>query len=617
LAESPVATQRGSAIEAACALCGGLVTEGACTLCGHAPSPPEVSDGIPWPTPGGQVEGRRPILLERQLAAAEGARRFLGGDDEGGRHEIFVVVATDPQGALTTRRQAHEAMPHASFPPDRTVNVGPLRYTVTRLPEGAERVVEVLNRLIAAESVDALEVIRRNGVPVARLFAELHDRGVFLSEPDPDELVLVGDRCRFLDPPRVHPLAEGALPPGSRKVAAGFGAPELYGLCGGRVDPRSDVFFVGMVLYYMLARVAPLDEAADVMDRLPSPTVYRDDLPPGVVAVVRRATSPVPARRYTDCRALRTALDIAVASEDARRQAPRRQLNLKIGHELHIGILKGQYAPQNQDDLFVAYDARNGVGLFLVSDGVSISDHGSGDIASECVRIETHRLWQELPREDSGEGAPRPVLPAQVDARRQLLQGVMDAANGRIAELIHRQMPRFPGPPEGIMAATAVMVLLDGNRATLSSIGDSRIYLIRDGHITSLMAYHDLGTQLIRMRRATPRVARAAPAAAALIRCVGEFEKDANDRLVPVPLQPEYRELTLLPGDALVLCSDGIPDYAGFDEEHAETRIGQVVEAAPGAPWAAFELMVLANRGGGGDNISCIVLRFDEAEGAT
>ena len=51
-------------------------------------------------------------------------------------------------------------------------------------------------------------------------------------------------------------------------------------------------------------------------------------------------------------------------------------------------------------------------------------------------------------------------------------------------------------------------------------------------------------------------------------------------------------------------------DYAGIDEEAAETAILEAVESAPDMASAAFELMVLANRGGGGDNISCIVLRF-------
>jgi serine/threonine protein phosphatase PrpC len=186
---------------------------------------------------------------------------------------------------------------------------------------------------------------------------------------------------------------------------------------------------------------------------------------------------------------------------------------------------------------------------------------------------------------------------------------MLDAANRRIADLIHGEMPRFPGPPEGIMASTAVGAILDGNAVTIFSIGDSRAYLIRGGTIASLMIDDDLTTQLLRLGRA-PSVARQVPAGGALIRCVGEFEKGDDDRLVPVPLQPGFRELSVLPGDWLVLCSDGIPDYGGIDEEEAEENIRRAVESAPGAPWAAFELMVLANRGGGGDNISCIVLHF-------
>ena len=83
-----------------------------------------------------------------------------------------------------------------------------------------------------------------------------------------------------------------------------------------------------------------------------------------------------------------------------------------------------------------------------------------------------------------------------------------------------------------------------------------------------------------------------------------------DGRLVPQPLQPEFGHLFCMDGDIIVMCSDGVVDYAGIDEEAAEQAILEVVESAPDSPWAAFELMTLANRGGGGDNISCIVLRF-------
>ena len=71
--------------------------------------------------------------------------------------------------------------------------------------------------------------------------------------------------------------------------------------------------------------------------------------------------------------------------------------------------------------------------------------------------------------------------------------------------------------------------------------------------------------------------------------------------------------MKLLPGDQIVLCSDGVPDYAGFDEEDAEIRLLEAVQKSVTATRAAFELVSLANRGGGGDNISCVVLRCHRA----
>ena len=84
--------------------------------------------------------------------------------------------------------------------------------------------------------------------------------------------------------------------------------------------------------------------------------------------------------------------------------------------------------------------------------------------------------------------------------------------------------------------------------------------------------------------------------------------------LVPVPMQPEYAELMLLPGDRLGLCSDGVTDYVGFEETESERLMLEIVESAPDARTAAFDLMVAANRGGGGDNICCIVLAFDSPD---
>jgi len=407
----------------------------------------------------------------------------------------------------------------------------------------------------------------------------------------------------------------------------GFSAPELYGRCGGQAGPAADAFFVGCFLYYVVARIAPLAEAAVTSHRLPPPNIFHPRIPPELCAVAERAVSPLPTRRYRNPEVLFDALETAIESVRARRQFGYQPITIDVGHELHIGILKGQYAPVNQDDLFLAYHQDSSVGLFVVTDGVSLSQFGTGDMASACVRHEATNTWRALMDSDLPGAADETVdialdtldgleslglsLPSSHEARSRILSQMMDAANGRIGTTVREEVPDFPGQPEGIMAATAIAMLLDKNRATMAFIGDSRIYLIRNGHMARLTVDHNLTTQLMRQGR-QPTFARNFTGGNALIRCVGEFEKTPAGDIVAVPLRPEFLEVMLTPGDTILMCSDGIPDYAGMDEEDAERRMLEIVENAPGAPWAAFDLMVSANRGGGGDNISCIVLRVLE-----
>ena len=171
------------------------------------------------------------------------------------------------------------------------------------------------------------------------------------------------------------------------------------------------------------------------------------------------------------------------------------------------------------------------------------------------------------------------------------------------------------------MAATVVGAMINQGKATLTSVGDSRIYLIRGDYIVSLMYDEDLYTHLLQARQ-SPMQAQQSPSSSALIHCIGEFAKGEDQSIVPTKITPQLKELNILPGDYLVLCSDGIPDYSGIDEEDAEERIKRCVQESYNVHHAAFELIALANRGGGGDNLSCIVLKFstdrqdDEQDGA-
>lgn len=608
-----------------CPACGTVTAGPYCHNCGFALEGRTSADES-WPQIGDRIDGERPLYLRGTLQSPTDGRRYLAEADDKSRFEVYLASSTR---LLDERAARTAALGEYGMPAAWNGTCGDLHFAAIPLGTGTHLIDAHAHILSERDRNDGQALVESWVMPVARAVADLHAADQIAGGFDPGE-VLVDDagRCRFRWPPTLHDKSQTPLAPRRRRVHRGYSAPELYGRSGGGVGAAADVFFVGAVMYYALARVAPMTEAGHSNERLPAPHIYHADVPPELGAIARRAVSPVPGRRYADAGMMLDALETALDVVDERRSAKRGPIGVDVGHELHIGVLKGQYAPQNQDDLFLAYHVDSSIGLFVVSDGVSISEYGSGDIASSCVRQEALNGWRlildgHLASDDpddsvdvhdetlAGLGEPTPALPTDFDGRCRFLGSLLDHANRRIGQLVQQEVPHFPGQPEGIMAATAVTALLEGNRVTLSSIGDSRIYLIRDGHLSQLSIDHDLATQLLRLGR-PPSVARSFPAAGALIRCVGEFDKDAEQQLVPVPLQPEFLELMVLPGDTLLLCSDGIPDYGGYDEEDAEERMRQCVESAPGAPWAAFELMVLANRGGGGDNISCIVLRFHD-----
>jgi serine/threonine protein phosphatase PrpC len=408
----------------------------------------------------------------------------------------------------------------------------------------------------------------------------------------------------------------------ARNAYLGYSPPESYGYFKAEPSKQSDVFSLGMCLYYRLTSAPLFPETRRPFTRLPTPQVYHTSLIAGLVAVIRKATSPFPKRRYLNAEQMWKAICRALSSHLQRQEQAFNflPLSIEIGHDIHIGLLKGQYNPTNQDDLFLAYQPEQSRGLFVISDGVSISEYGSGDIASGYVRQEAFETWRTLTQVDFEEEEETLSEFSLEDLQQNALavpetylRDMLNRANQRIGEYINSQYPHFRGPAEGIMGATAVAALIDRNQATLCSVGDSRIYLIRDGHICNLATEDDYATYLMMSCGQLPTQAQQTPSSAALMNCVGKFRKDEERQcVVPNQIQPQIIHITLLPGDYLVLCSDGIPDYGGVDEEDAEQSIVDLIESAITMPRAAFELITLANRGGGGDNLSCIVLRFYE-----
>ncbi len=152
---------------------------------------------------------------------------------------------------------------------------------------------------------------------------------------------------------------------------------------------------------------------------------------------------------------------------------------------------------------------------------------------------------------------------------------------------------RGEGDEAGHMGTTLTAAVLTGKYATIASVGDSRAYLLRGRGLTQVTKDHTLVAEQVAQGVVKPADARAHPQRNVLTHALGTRPK-LDSKLPPI------YELTLLPGDRLLLCSDGFFDVLE-DRDYAETLL-----ASPAAE-AASALVALATGRGTTDNVSAVI----------
>jgi protein phosphatase len=235
------------------------------------------------------------------------------------------------------------------------------------------------------------------------------------------------------------------------------------------------------------------------------------------------------------------------------------------------GLVRG-----HNEDFVAAFEpatpedqARHGW-LYIVADGVGGAD--AGEVASQFA---AERAIHHYLGSDGG-------LPVA----ERLLES-MQAANTDLRSLAaDREVQRR-------MATTMVAVAINGDRATIGNVGDSRAYLWRLGTIQQVTKDQSLVARLVEEGAITPDEAATHPHKNIILTSIG------SEKRPPIDLY----ERELQPGDLLLLCSDGLTRHAS-DREIAVT-LGQMEPEE-----AADSLVRLARGRGGEDNISVVVVRF-------
>jgi serine/threonine protein phosphatase PrpC len=232
----------------------------------------------------------------------------------------------------------------------------------------------------------------------------------------------------------------------------------------------------------------------------------------------------------------------------------------------------------NNEDSF-GYDADQH--LFVVCDGMG--GNAAGEVASGmAVRtlIETFGyLGQNL--------EPGSTM-AMIESR--LLASIFEA--NRVVREAGTENPELHA-----MGTTLVCVCLDGNRAVVGNVGDSRAYLLRNGTCRQITLDHSLLDEEIRSGNMTPEMAAASNLQSVITRAVGVADH----------VEPDLFAANLQPNDFLLLASDGLTRYVKPEEIAQAASTGTELAAICNA------LIEHAKVRGGADNITCILLHAVEA----
>ncbi|HJU18571.1 MAG TPA: Stp1/IreP family PP2C-type Ser/Thr phosphatase [Stellaceae bacterium] len=231
----------------------------------------------------------------------------------------------------------------------------------------------------------------------------------------------------------------------------------------------------------------------------------------------------------------------------------------------HTGLVR-----DNNEDA-VAYVLPDATGpaagrgaLAIVADGMG--GHAAGEVASRIAAETVRRLYYEL-------GGPPP----------DVLRTALAAAN----KAIYQRSATDPACAG--MGTTCTVLALRGGNAYLAHIGDSRAYLLRDGALRQISEDHSLVAQLVRDGALSAEEAARSPQRHVILRALGT-EPTAEPAVWA-------QGLPLRPGDAFVLCSDGLTDLVD------DRTLAGIVGRLP--PCEACEALIAAALAAGGtDNVS-------------
>ena len=229
----------------------------------------------------------------------------------------------------------------------------------------------------------------------------------------------------------------------------------------------------------------------------------------------------------------------------------------------------GSVREQNQDDYYIE-QVEPDLGLAIVCDGMGGAR--AGNIASQLA-VQTFL--------ETAKSSPPQEWRAEPEA---LLHSAAQQANTAVYTMAGRE-PECRG-----MGTTMVAALVVGQNAYILNIGDSRCYLVQPDGIRRLTRDHSVVEDLVTRGKITPEQARQHPQKNLITRALG----------AEAQLRADLYRQALSPGDALLLCSDGVTE---------QEVLYEVLHGGPGED-CCRRLLDIALLRGAPDNVTAVLLQM-------
>ena len=239
----------------------------------------------------------------------------------------------------------------------------------------------------------------------------------------------------------------------------------------------------------------------------------------------------------------------------------------------------------NNEDNF-GFDVRHGI--FVVCDGMG--GQAAGELASK-IAVDTVLGYF---RRDLRHGhAASPVFGRSFEGVSERATGLANAI--QLANQAIQQAASNNSEHAG-MGSTIVAVRAEGNLFSIANVGDSRIYLVREGGIQQLTRDHSLVMEQVRRGLLTLEEAEHSKMQNVIVRALGSEES----------VEPDLEDHEFAPGDVLLLCSDGMSRYV------KDSSMVEVIGRNADLDQSCEELIQLAKSAGSDDNITGLLVRAAE-----